>query len=119
MAKKDFLNKQKQRDRDFFDAGMHFGLQLANDFYQMTLHDKGVVGSRVMGRAMLEKIAAHTAKLDDHFHLAFTDDVSADYLQEEMDGVLREIFGEDLILFAERYPMVQKYGYLKARKGWK
>ena len=43
----DFIKKRNERDRKFFDAGMNFGLQLANDFYQMTLHDKSVMGSRV------------------------------------------------------------------------
>lgn len=119
MAGNDFLKKQKERDRKFFDAGMMFGLQLANDFYQMTLHDKSVMGSRVLGRDMIERIAAHTSKLDDHFSDAFSDHVEADFLQEEMDGVLRNIFGDDLIPFAERYPIVKQYGYLKSRKGWK
>lgn len=119
MARSDFLEKQKQRDRKFFDAGMMFGLQLANDFYQMTLHDKNVMGSRVLGRTMIEKIAEHTSRLDDHFSDAFSDNVESDYLQEEMDGVLRDIFGKDLVPFAERYPIVKQYSYLKARKGWK
>lgn len=118
-AKNDFQEKQRQRDRKFFNAGMNFGLQLANDFFQMTIHDKTVMGSRVMGRSMIERIAAHTVELDDHFSNAFGDDVEADYLQEEMDGVLREIFGDDLIPFAKRYPTVKQYGYLKSRKGWK
>jgi hypothetical protein len=61
----------------------------------------------------------NVSMLDDHFCDAFSDSVEADYLQEEMDGVLREIFGDELIPFAERYPIVKQYGYLKARKGWK
>ena len=119
MAKNDFLDKQKQRDRKFFDAGMRFGMQLSNDFYQMTLHDRNVMGSMAMGRGTLEKVADNCMSLDDHFSDAFSDSVEADYLQEEMDGVLRDIFKDDLIPFRERYPMVKQYGYLKARKGWK
>ena len=119
MAKNDFLDKQRQRDRKFFDTGMMFGLQLANDFYQITLHDKAVMNSRVLGRDMIERIAAHTSKLDDHFSDAFSDHVEADYLQEEMDGALRDIFGDDLVPFADRYPIVKQYSYLKSRKGWK
>ena len=119
MAKNDFLDKQRQRDRKFFDAGMNFGLQLASDFYQMALNNKDVMGSRVLGRTMIQRIAAYTSELDDHFHNAFSDDVEADYLQEEMDGVLRAIYGDDLIPFVERYPIVKQYSYLKSRKGWK
>lgn len=119
MAKKDFQERQKERDRKFFDAGMMFGCQLANDFHQMTLHDRSVMGSRTLGKDALLKVAQNVSLLDDHFCNAFSDSVDADYLQEEMDGVLREIFGDELIPFAERYPIVKQYGYLKARKGWK
>ena len=115
----DFIKRRDERDRKFFDAGMMFGLQLANDLYQITLHDKSVVGSRVMGRDLLQRVADNISKLDDHFSDAFSDHVEADYLQEEMDGVLRDIYGDDLVPFAERYPMVRQYGYLKSRKGWK
>lgn len=119
MGRNDFLEKQKQRDRKFFDAGMMFGCQLSNDFHQMTLHDRSVMGSRALGRDALMKVAQNVSMLDDHFCDAFSGDVEADYLQEEMDGVLREIFDDDLIPFAERYPFIKQYGYLKSRKGWK
>ena len=94
-------------------------MQLANDFYHITLHDKSIMGSRSLGRNTFEKIDENTVRLDEHFSGAFTDDVEADYLQEELDGVLREIYGNDLIPFSERYPAVKQYSYLKSRKGWK
>ena len=119
MGRNDFLEKQKQRDRKFFEAGMQFGMQLVTDFHQLTLHDKSVMGSRVLGRVMLEKVAANCAKLDDHFYNAFSGTVDADYLQEEMDAGLREIFGADLIPCRERYPMMKQFDYTKSRKGWK
>ena len=115
----DYLKNKYKRDLALIEAGMKFGLQLANDFYQMTLNDKEIMGSRVLGRTMLEKIAANTKLLDDHFSKAFGGDVEADYLQEEMDYRLRKIYGDDLIPFQERYPDIKKYGYKKSRKGWK
>ena len=36
MAKNDFQEKQRQRDRKFFNAGMNFGLQLATFLYTAT-----------------------------------------------------------------------------------
>lgn len=92
---------------------------MGNDYYQMTLNNPEVMGSRVLGRAMIEKIAAHTKVLDDHFSNAFTGHVESDFLQEEMDGILRNIWKEDLIPFHERYPIVKQYSYMKSRKGWK
>lgn len=119
MGRNDFLDKQKQRDAKFFQAGMLFGTQLASDYYNLSLHDKAVMGSRAIGSNMISKIAENCKKLDDHFCDAFTDAVDADYLQEEMDAGLREIFGNNLIPFRERYPLLQTYGYMKSRKGWK
>ena len=119
MAQTEYLLKKQQRELALINAGMKFGLQLANDFYQITLNDQEVMGSRVLGRTMLEKITANIAKLDDHFSKAFGSDVEADYLQEELDYRLRKIYGDDLVPFRERHPDVKVYGYNKSRKGWK
>ena len=38
--------------------------------------------------------------------------------QEELDRCLREIWGEDLVPFYERYDELKKFKYDKAKKGW-
>lgn len=117
-GKNEFLKKRDERDKKFFMAGMQMGCQMATDFVQMALRDPGTMGKDIFGRARIEKLFQRCKELDDYYHIAFSDHVEADQKQEEMDGVLREYFGNDLIPFAERYPYAQVFSYDKPRKGW-
>lgn len=103
-----------------FEDGMRTGVQLLADFICMTLHDPDVMGkNRVMNRGTLDKIFANCSRLDDHFSKAFNAaDVEADYVREEMDAALRDIYGEDTDPFEKRYPYAKDIKYLKPRKGW-
>ena len=53
----------------------------------------------------------------DEYQLAFTDHAEADYKQEKLDAALREIWGDDLQTFYERYPCIKKIDYTKPIKG--
>lgn len=117
-GRNDFLKKRDERDRRYYEAGMQMGIQLVHDFMQMALRDPEAVGKDVFGRSRIEKLFKRVSEYDHHFHLAFTDHVEADKIQEEMDSVLREIYGDELVPFNERYPYAKTYGYTKARKGW-
>lgn len=117
-GKNAFLKQRDERDRKFFEAGMDMGLQLCHDYVQMALRDQDTMGKDVFGRGRIEKLFRNVLKLDDYFHLAFTTHVEADKRQEEMDAILREIWGEDLVPFDKRYPYAKKYSYRKRRKGW-
>lgn len=119
MGKNEFLKKQAERDRRFFEAGMRTGVQMATDYVCQSLHDPGVMGkTRVLNKGSIEKIFANCSELDDHFSLAFSDHVEADYVREEWDAVMREIFGDDAAPFEERYPFAKDFQYLKPQKGW-
>lgn len=118
MGQNEYLRKKQERERLVFEAGMMTGAQMATDYVQMALRDAGTMGKDVFGRGRVAKLFDRTSQLDDHFHPAFSGGVEADYLQEQMDGVLKEIWGDDLIPFRERYPWMKQFGYLKPRKGW-
>lgn len=119
MAKNEFLKKRDERDRCYFEAGMQTGVQLVADYIAQTLHDPDVMGkTRVLNRKTLDKIFENCAKLDDHFSLAFSNHVEADYRREEWDAVMRDIYGEDADPFEKRYPYAKEFRYLKPQKGW-
>lgn len=119
MGKNEFLKKQAERDRRFFEAGMQTGVQLAADFVSQSLHDPAVMGkTRVLNRGSIDKIFDNCKDLDDHFSLAFASHVEADYVREEWDAVMREIYGDDATPFEERYPFAKDFQYLKPQKGW-
>ena len=114
-----YLEKQKIRDREMFAAGLNMGMQIAGDFFQMAMRDPEAVGKDIFGRGRIEKIMQKTMELDEYFNAAFSSDVEAERYQEEMDRKLREIYGNDLVPFQERYPNLKKIKYDKPKKGWK
>jgi hypothetical protein len=105
MAKNDFLKKRDERDRRFFEAGMKTGAQFATDYIALSLHDPEVMGkTRILSGSTIGKVLVNAGKLDEHFCLAFSDHVEADYVRNELDRALREVFGDDTVPFEKRYP---------------
>jgi hypothetical protein len=117
-SKNEFLKKRDARDRAFYEAGMMMGCQLVHDFVQMALRDQETMGKDTFGRARIEKLFNKCKEYDDYYSLCFTDHKDADKRQEEMDAVLKELWGKDLCPFAERYPYAKQFGYDKPLKGW-
>lgn len=119
MAQNEFLRKRDERDRRFFMAGMMTGAQLVTDFVSQSLHDPAVMGkTRVLNRGSIDKIFDNCSKLDDHFCLAFSNHVEADYIRDEWDAVMRDIYEDDAAPFTKRYPYAKEFQYLKPQKGW-
>jgi hypothetical protein len=118
MAKNDFLAKQRALHQGFLDTGEQMGMQKMWDYIQLTLRDPDVMGKDTFGKERLEKIYKHLKVLADRYHICFTDDKEADYYQEQLDAQLRTGCDE-FYPFYERYPQLKKFGYDKARKGWK
>lgn len=118
MAKNDFQQRLRDREQAVFDAGERIGIQKMWDFVQIVLRDPDTMGRDVFGKGRMEKIYHKTEELADYFSKAFSKDVEADHRQEELDALLREIWGEDLVTFYDRYPEIKKFKYSKAQKGW-
>lgn len=118
MGKNGFLERQRERDQKILDAGERLGMQKIWDYIQVALRDPDTMGKDVFGRSRVERLFRKSKELADYFHLAFTTDVEADKRQEELDGLLREIWGEDLSAFYDRYPELKKIRYDRPKKGW-
>ena len=114
-----YLQKQEEMYQYYLDMGEHIGIQKIWDYLSIVLHDPDVMGKDTFGEARLGKIYQAMKTLIDEYHVAFTADKEADYYQEKMDAMLREIWGAKTLSFYERYPEIKKVKYDKARKGWK
>ena len=119
MSENGYLKRQKEDRQKMLDAGEQLGTQKMWDYVQMALSDPELMGKDTFGRKRIEKLFKYVHDLADTYHVAFTDDKEADYYQEKMDAQLRDKWGPDLVPFHERYPMLKRLGYDKARKGWK
>lgn len=119
MAGKNYLYRQQALYQGFFDAGEEIGMQKMWDYLQIALRDQDTMGKDTIGRKRMEKIFYKAKELADYFCLAFSDDVEADHRQEELDRCLREIWGDDLTTFYDRYPQLKKQRYDRAKEVWR
>lgn len=55
MAKNDYLKRQADRNKAFFDAGERVGMQKCWDYVQIALRDQDVMGKDVIGRKRMER----------------------------------------------------------------
>lgn len=120
MAKKPnaYLERQDAVKQKYLDVGEEMGMQKMWDYIQIALRDPEIMGKDTMGRKRLEKLYQKCQNLANYYHTAFTFDVEADHRQQELDGQLREVWGEELTEFYDRYPYVKKIDYSKPKKGW-
>ena len=118
MGKNEFLKQREERDRKVFAAGLNMGMQIAGDYFQISLRNPKVMCNRPFGRKKIDRIMKDAMELDEYFNPAFSSDVEAERFQEEMDRKLREIYGDDLLPFSERYPNLKTTKYDKPKKGW-
>lgn len=113
-----YLDNQKQMQQYYFETGEAVGFQRCLDYMQWLLRNPKYVGKDIFGRKRWEKLYKGLKECDQVFGEAFTHGVNADYCQEKLDGNIREIFGDDALPFAERYPRFKQVSYKKAKKGW-
>ena len=114
-----YLERQKASRQAILDMGEQLGTQKMWDYVQMALTDPKVMKNKTFSRKGIETLFAEVHRLADTYHVAFTDDVEADYYQEKMDAQLREKWGDQFHPFYERYPMMKKIRYDKPMKGMK
>lgn len=119
MPKNDFLARQRAAQQAFLDIGEEMGIQKAWDYIQIVLHNPEVMGKNALGKGKIKKVYVALSEVAEHYKTAFSDDKEADYRQEELDGVLREIWGEELVVFKDRYPYIKAQKYNKGKEQWK
>ena len=114
-----YLQKKHEEAQYYLNLGEAIATQKMWDIFQIVLHDPNVMGKDTFGKARFARIYKEMAKMVNEYHTAFTADKEADWWQEKLDSQLRDIWGEELRTFYERYPDIKKIQYDKARRGWK
>jgi hypothetical protein len=119
MAKKDFLDRMKNREQACFDVGEEMGIQRVWDAIQLALRDPYVVGKKKWGRKKIARLYEKVVFYKNYFNEAFTLSPEADVKQEEQDSLLREIWGDELVPHRKRYPYQKEFDYSRSRKEWR
>ena len=113
-----YLQRRQNEHQAYLDVGEQFGMQKMWDYIQIVLHDPAVMGKDTFGEKRLCKIFDAMKVVSSEYHTAFTPDKEADYYQEKLDAQLREIYGDKMLPFYERYPELKRITYDKPKKGW-
>ena len=121
MAKNDYLHRQQQMKQGFLEVGMDAGFQKCWDILQIVLHDPKVMGKDIFGKNRIKKIYRAMVELESKLGRAYSPTIykDADVCQRDLDALLKEIWGDELCPFQERYPYIKQPGYDKGRKEWK
>lgn len=121
MARNDFLKRQQAMNQGFLDVGMDTGFQKCWDLIQICLRDPEAVGKDIFGKERIKKLYTALMKYEHDLGSAWlpSKESDADVKQRDLDAGLREIWGDELCPFHERYPYIKQPGYDKGRKEWK
>lgn len=118
MAKNDFLLRQKQMQRAYFQAGLQSGRQQIMDMMSLVLRDPEIMGKDTFGKDRLIKVVTGIGKYIDLYQPAWEKSDEADYYQKKLDTALAEAYGEGLHdSFFKRYEFAPEYDYQKGK--WK
>ena len=85
--------------------GVLTGFQKACYFWGISLYEEG------FGEVRLERLARRVMQLDDELGDAWTKSEEADYMQEQVDRILKKAYGKNFSPFAERNPYIAKFDY--------
>lgn len=117
MGVKNAYLAQRDADRQgFFVAGCETATQQMFDMMCLALHDPEVMGKgHTIGAERLKRIHHAMYEYEKKYHDAWMHTQESDYLQEKLDGALREIFGI-IEPFNKRYPYQKEWNYKKPCK---
>ena len=118
MAKKDFLARQKERERVFLDVGLQCGRQQIMDMMSVVLNDPEIMKKDTFGKDRLMTVVQAIGDRIDLYQPAWTKSDEADYYQRKLDDALTRIYGDQLFdSFHTRYEYSPEFDYMKGR--WK
>ena len=106
-----YAQKQATARQAYLEIGMEVGMQKMADFFAIALNDPSVLGKSVLGKKRLMPVLQRVHDLIDEFSVAFTVQDDADYMQEKLDRILRQIYGD-----GEFGPVEERYPAIKQRK---
>ena len=121
MAKNSFLAQQQAKYQGFLEVGMDTGFQKCWDLLQIVLHDPEVMGRDTFGKERIKKIYWAMKELEKELGKAWLPTLynDADVMQRDLDALLKEIWGDELCPFKDRYPFIKQPDYTKGNKNWR
>lgn len=114
-----YLQMQEMRNQTMLEVGMDTGFQKCWDLMQCVLNDPKVMGKDTFGKERIHSLFVALHKYEHELGDAWMQSVESDVLQEHLDGLLKQIHGQNITPFMERYPYLKKMDYSHGKKGWR
>lgn len=111
MSKNGYLAKQKAAEDQRVKREKETCAQFMQDTLALVLNDRVVMGGRSFGKTMINKIIEAWWDRQREFLPALLKNVEADYYQDKLDERLSDIYEDDLVPFAKRYPWIKEQTY--------
>lgn len=104
-----YAQRQAASRQAYLDIGVEVGMQKMADFFAIALNDPSVLGKSVLGKKRLMPVLQRVHELIEEFTPAFTVQDDADYMQDKLDRLLQQIYGDsEFVPFEERYPAIKQ-----------
>lgn len=111
--KNDLVKRQKQRDDIIAETYFRHGYQKCYDLMMIVLRNPAIMKKDTFGPGRIKIISEALRECESVFHDAYTIKPEADYLQEQMDAILKKAYGEEFVPFEKRYPYMKTHSYDK------
>lgn len=107
QGKNGYLERKKIEINIYRQAERETHIQYLTDMLILTLNDPEVMGKDTFGKVRLKRVIDAWGKKFDDWHGCLEVSEETDYWQIKLDSALREICGEEMHKFGERYPWVK------------
>ncbi len=111
-----YLHRQKLMQDKCFEIGIDEGMQIMCDLLDIVLNDKKIMGKNVYGKKRLQMLKEQIHQKYTYYAPAWGDGMECDAKQKELDGCLKNIYGEEYNPFSERYPYCKDVDYSKPHR---
>ena len=116
--KKDYLARQREIQKAYFDAGLQSGRQQILDMVSLVLRDPEIMGKDTFGKDRLIKVVKGVGDYIDMYQPAWERSDDSDYYQKKLDDALAVAYGEGMHdTFFSRYEFAPEFDYTKGK--WK
>ncbi len=114
-----YLQKREMLNQAMLDVGMDTGFQKCWDLIQLCLNDPAVMGKDTFGKKRISRLFKALHQYEHDFGEAWLQGVDSDVKQEHLDRLLRQIHGEKITVFKDRYPYLKQPNYKHGKKAWR
>lgn len=117
MKQSGYLKRQADAQDKLLRIGTEVGQQQVLDALALALRDPEIMSAKgVLGPAKVKTVCQRVQEIVQEFADAWSPGPEQDYKQDRLDRALKDIFGEELQPFGQRYPYMKEQKYRRAKK---